>query len=82
MPVFDFKVTSANIHDSKLLIPLFLSVSSTNEVNLFKEMYGDDAYNAEWKRKSLMEYDIVPLFHTKEETGKNPQNKRSAKKKR
>lgn len=57
MTVFEFKVTSANIHDSKLLITLFLSESSTNVEKLIKEMYGDDAHNAERNRKSLMEYD-------------------------
>lgn len=65
MGVFEFKVTSANIHNSKLLITLFLSISSTNVVKQIKEMYSDDAYSAEQNRKLLMEYDIIPLFHTK-----------------
>jgi IS5 family transposase len=44
-------------------------------------MYGDNAYDSEKNRRFSKEKNITPLFHTKEETGKTPKKKRSAKNK-
>ena len=78
---FDFKVTPANLHDSHMCIPLFLNVCSSNLYNLIKKAYGDNAYNNEENRNFLEEHDIKVLFHMKDETGKNPKKRTSAKKK-
>lgn len=79
--VLDFIVTPANIHDSKLFIPLFSSMLSSGIFNSTKEVYGDNAYDSEQNRNFLIEKGIKVLFHTKEETGKEPKKKRSARKK-
>jgi len=42
-------------------------------------MYGDNAYDSEKNRRLSEEKKVAPLFHTKEETGKTPKKKRSAK---
>ena len=81
MTVFDFIITPANLHDSQICVPLFLNACSTNIINLIKKVYGDNAYNIEKNRNFLEERDIRVLFHTKEETGKNPKKGISAKKK-
>ena len=81
MTVLNFIITPANIHDSKMFIPLF---SSTCESATFLEIgavYGDNAYDSEENKSYLKESRIEALFHTKEETGKNPKNSKSAKRK-
>lgn len=81
MTVLEYVVTPANVHDGQLYVPLLSSLSSKNVFELIKEMYGDNAYDSEKNRCFSREKGIVPLFHTKEETGKTPKKKRSAKKK-
>jgi hypothetical protein len=81
MTVLEFEVTPANIHDSKLFIPLAENVISRGLSTLVKENFGDNAYNTKTNRKFCDEKQIKSSFHTKKETGKNPKNKRSARKK-
>ena len=81
MTALDFIVTPANMPDSKLFIPLFSRMYSTNIGTLIKKIYGDNAYDSKINRDFLEEREIVALFHTKEETGKNPVKSRSARKK-
>ena len=81
MTVLDFIVTSANIHDGKLFIPLISSIFSSNLSELIRESYGDNLYDTNINRNFCKEKNLKNLFHTKEETGKNPKKRRSARKK-
>ena len=81
MTALDFEVTPANVHDSKLFAPLTLSLISRGLSNLVKESFGDNAYDTKGNREFCQEKRIKASFHTKEETGKTPKKKRSARKK-
>jgi len=81
MTALDFEVTPANVHDSKLFIPLTSNLISRGFLSLVKESFGDNAYNTKVNREFCEEKRIKASFHTKEETGKTPKKKRSARKK-
>lgn len=81
MTVLDFIVTPANVHDSKMFIPLMSHTKETHYFSNVSAVYGDNAYDSE-KNKSYLEHNhIKALFHTKEETGKTPKKPKSAKRK-
>jgi hypothetical protein len=81
MTILDYKITPANTHDCKFLIPLVSNVLSSKLANLLKKLFGDNAYNTKTNRDFCHENHLEPLFHSKDETGKHPKKKRSAKKK-
>lgn len=81
MPIIDYCVTPANRHDSKALVPLLLSMEEQGSLPYVGKFYGDNAYHTN-KNVQWLHYFGKPCeFHTKEETGKNPKKKRSAKRK-
>lgn len=81
MTVLDFKVTPANVPDCKLFIPLISNLISQGFSDLIKKGFGDNAYDTKANRDFCSEKEVEASFHTKEETGKAPKNKRSARKK-
>lgn len=81
MTVLDFSVTPANIHDSKMFSPLLSSLLSSSLSDLVKEAYGDNAYDTNRNREFCNREGVKVSLHSKEETGKHPNNPRSAKKK-
>lgn len=81
MTALDFEVTPANVPDCKLFIPLLSRVLSSTISTLIEKAYADNAYDTKKNKEYCVNNNIEPLFHTKEETGKNPKKKRSAKKK-
>lgn len=81
MAVLNFTITPANNHDSKLFIPLF---SNTRHLAAFPDInavYGDNAYDSELNKSYLKRNGVEARFHSKEETGKNPKNPKSARRK-
>lgn len=81
MPIIDYYITPANRHDSKALVPLLLSMEKHDTLPKVGDFYGDNAYDSE-KNRIWLEYFEKPCkFHTKDETGKIPKDKRSAKRK-
>lgn len=81
MTVLGFEVTPANVHDSKLFIPLISNLISRGLSMLIQENFGDNAYDTKSNREFCEENELKASFHTKEETGKAPKKKRSARKK-
>lgn len=81
MAVLNFLVTPANVHDSKLFIPLFFNTQDSTSFSDINAVYGDNAYYSELHKAYLEEQGIDARFHTKEETGKNPKNPKSANRK-
>lgn len=81
MTILDYKITPANVHDGKFFIFLVSNLLSSKLANLLKKFFGDNAYNTIENRRFCRENHLEPLFHGKDETGKHPQKKRSARKK-
>lgn len=81
MTVLNFIITPANVHDSRIFIPLFSNSKETLFFSNISAVYGDNAYNSEKNRVFLENSNVRVLFHTKEETGKEPKNPKSAKRK-
>lgn len=81
MAVVNFMVTPANVHDSKLFIPLFSASQDSGRFSEIQAVYGDNAYDSASHRSFLEAQGIEPRFHTKDETGKNPKTQESAKRK-
>jgi IS5 family transposase len=81
MTVLNFIVTPANIHDSKLFIPLLSRSQNSAWFSEINAVYGDNAYDSESNTSHLGEQGIEPRFHTKDETGKDPKKPKSAKRK-
>ena len=81
MNVLDFKITPANVNDSKIFIPLISGLLARGFEDLLKNCYGDNAYDTRANHDFCVANDIKASFHSKDETGKNPKKKRSARKK-
>ena len=81
MTVLNFIVTPANVHDSRMFIPLFSSSKQSLFFSDISAVYGDNAYDSEKNNTYLEKNHIDALFHTKEETGKDPKKPKSAKRK-
>ena len=81
MTVLDYIITPANVHDSRVFIPLVSKVLSSKVGNLLKRFFADNAYDTKKHRDFCHENHIAPLFHGKDESGKHPKKKGSAKKK-
>jgi len=81
MTVVDFTVTPANVHDSKMFIPLLSRIIPGKIGGRIQKMYGDNAYATKKNREKLRAHGIGDFFHRKSETGKHPKNKRAAKRK-
>lgn len=79
MTVLEFMVSPANVHDSKAFIPLISSALSRTISHVIREVFGDNAYDSQKNRDFCEEHHLKASFHTKEETGKMPKRKRSAK---
>ena len=77
MAVLNFLVTPANVHDSKLFVPL---LSDTQHLASFPDItavYGDNAYDSDLNKSYLEKGGIEARFHSKDETGKKPKYSRS-----
>jgi len=81
MPIIDYHVTPANRHDASALVPILLSMEEHETLSCAGDFYGDNAYFTANNRRWLSFYGKTSKFHSKEETGKNPKNRRSARKK-
>ena len=81
MPVLDYHLTPANRHDSGAFVPLLLSMEEHEMLPRVGAFYGDNAYFTAKNRKWLEYFKKSCKLHSKEETGKKPKNRRSAKKK-
>jgi len=81
MTVLDFILTPANVHDSKMFVPLIADMRESLFFSHIRGAYGDNAYDCEKNKIYLEEHHIDALFHTKEETGKHPEKPKSAKRK-
>lgn len=81
MTILDYKITPANVHDGKFLIPLVSNVLSSKLANILKKLFGDNAYDTKINRDFCHDNHLEPLFHGKEESGKHPKKKHSARKK-
>ncbi|MHA1282321.1 MAG: transposase [Promethearchaeota archaeon] len=79
--VLDFKITPANVHDSKVFIPLISGLLARGFEDLLKNCYGDNAYDTRGNRDFCVANDIKASFHSKDETGKNQKKKTLRKKK-
>jgi len=81
MPILDYHVTPANHHDSGAFIPLLLSMEAHDVLSRIGDFYGDHAYFTMEIRRWLGFFEKRCKIHSKEEAGKHPKNRRSAKKK-
>jgi len=81
MPILDYYVTPANQHDTGAFVPLLLSMEEHGILPRIGDFYGDNAYFTMKNRRWLDFFEKCCKIHSKEETGKNPKNRRSAKKK-
>lgn len=81
MTVLNFIITPANVHDSRIFVPLFSSTQYSLDFPEIGAVYGDNAYDSESNKTYLEENGVEVRFHTKEETGKNPKKLKSAKQK-
>jgi len=81
MTVLNFIITPANVHDSRMFIPLFFSSEDSDFFPDINAVYGDNAYDSKKNKSYAEKNQINALFHTKEETGKHPKNPKSAKRK-
>lgn len=81
MAVLNFVVSPANVHDSRLFIPLFSNTRHSATFPDINAVYGDNAYDSELNKSYLKRNGVDARFHTKEETGKTPKNPKSAKQK-
>lgn len=81
MVILDFLTTAANVPDCHSGHSLFMTMNEYGTLGLINVMYGDNAYDTADNRNFLWENNIQPNFHDKSETGKNPINKRSARRK-
>jgi len=81
MPILDYHLTPANQHDAGALIPLLLSIEEYEVLPRIGAFYGDNAYFTIKNRRRLEFFEKRCEIHSKEETGKHPKNRRSAKKK-
>ncbi len=74
-------VTPANTYDCQLFMPLFSAPQDLERFPEIRALYGDNAYDSESHRTFLEAQGIEPRFHTKDETGKTPKMRESAKRK-
>ena len=81
MPILDYHLTPANQHDSGALLPLLLSMEEHELLHRIGDFYGDNAYFTIRIRRWLEFFEKRCKIHSKDETGKHPKNRRSAKKK-
>ena len=81
MPIIDYHLTPANRHDSGAVVPLLLSMEAHDTLPRIGAFYGDNAYFTAENRAWLEYFEKSCKLHSKEETGKTPKNRRSAKKK-
>jgi len=81
MTILTYKITPANIHDGSFFVPLVSTLLSSNLATLITKYFGDNAYDIKKNRDFCHENHLKALFHRKEETGKHPKKKRSARKK-
>lgn len=81
MAILDHYFTPANHYDGNALYPLLSSMEKNHIIENIKDFYGDNAYYSEDNRNWLDFYGINCEIHTKDESGKNRKNPRSAKKK-
>ena len=81
MPIIDYYLTPANRHDAGAFVPLLLSMEKHDTLPRIGDFYGDNAYFTAKNRAWLEYFEKGCKLHSKEETGKNPKNRRSAKKK-
>ncbi len=81
MPVIDYHLTPANRHDSGAFIPLLLSMEEHETLPRVGSFYGDNAYFTTKNREWLVFHEKACKFHSRDETGKAPKNRRSAKRK-
>ena len=81
MPIIDYHLTPANRHDAGAFVPLLLSMEVHEMLPLVGAFYGDNAYFTTENRAWLEFHEKCCKIHSKEETGKAPKNRRSAKKK-
>ena len=81
MPILDYHLTPANQHDVGALLPLLLSMEEHEILSRIGDFYGDNAYFTIRIRRWLEFFEKRCKIHSKEETGKHPKNRRSAKKK-
>lgn len=81
MLVLDYYVTPANVHDASALPPLLDDMEENGLLGHIDDIYGDNAYNTTENANALKKdgRNIGNQIHTKAETGKHPQNPRSAK---
>jgi len=81
MLILEYRVTPANRHDASALVPVLLSMERHGTITKVGDFYGDNAFFTVNNMKWLSFYEKACKFHSKEETGKNPKKRRSAKKK-
>ena len=81
MTVLNFIVTPANVHDSKMFVPLFSTSKNASFFSTIRAVYGDNAYDSEQNRSFLENDRLKALFHSKDETGKVPKKPKSARRK-
>ncbi len=81
MTVLNFTVTPANVHDSRLFIPLFSNTVHSAPCLDIDAVYGDNAYDSKLNKSYLKKHGVEARFHSKDETGKIPNNPKSAKRK-
>ena len=81
MIIMNYRVTPGNVHDSLALKPLLDGMDREQNLSIFKQIYGDNAYDTNQNHIHLEDYGIQCQFHTKEDTGKKPKKLRRARKK-
>lgn len=81
MPVIDYHFSPANRHDSEAFIPLLLSMEEHETLPRVGSFYGDNAYFTTKNREWLGFHEKACKFHSRDETGKAPKDRRSAKRK-
>lgn len=79
--IVDYHLTPANCFDGDALPPLLWSMEATGTLACLATLYGDNAYASDANRQWVAYFEKIESFHTKEETGKNPERPRSARRK-
>ncbi|MBA7540013.1 hypothetical protein ES705_32302 [subsurface metagenome] len=81
MAIIDYRVTPVNQPDAGGLVPLLLSMEEHETLSRIGDFYGNNAFFTVENRRWLSFYGKKYKFHSKEEPGKNPKERRSVRKK-
>ncbi|MHA1717868.1 MAG: transposase, partial [Promethearchaeota archaeon] len=81
MPILEYHVTAANVHDSVTFQAVGRKMAAHGTLDLIDEFYGDNAHYTAENRAFLLSRGVQPRFHTRDESGKSPVNKRASRRK-